>query len=94
MTGSARTADAALWIWVVLVLAFLVLPLAVIVPLSFSAGSFLSFPLPGLSWQWYLEVWHTEVWWRSLENSLKVGVLATLIATVLEIGRASCRERV
>ena len=41
-----------LWAIVVAILLFLVLPVLVIVPLSFSAGSFLTFPLPGLSFQW------------------------------------------
>ena len=82
MEGS-RFADALLWLWTVLVLAFLVLPLLVIVPLSFSSGAFLTFPLPGLSWRWYQELWQTEAWWRAAGNSLIVGVVATLIATGL-----------
>lgn len=72
-----------LWIWTALALAFLVLPLFVIVPLSFNAGAFLTFPLEGLSLRWYVELWHSEPWWRALWNSLYVGVLATVIATVL-----------
>jgi putative spermidine/putrescine transport system permease protein len=35
-----------------MVLVFLIAPIGVIVPLSFSAGSFLHFPLPGLSLRW------------------------------------------
>ncbi len=64
-------------------LAFLVLPLFVIVPLSFNAGSFFSFPMPGWSLRWYQEVWQSELWWRALQNSLVVGALATALATVL-----------
>lgn len=72
-----------LWTWTVLALAFLVLPLFVIVPISFSSGAFLTFPLPGLSLRWYAELWESEPWWRALRNSLLVGGMATVIATVL-----------
>lgn len=72
-----------LWSWTALALAFLVLPLFVIVPLSFSSSGFLSFPLPGLSLRWYAELWESDLWWRALRNSLVVGGTATAIATVL-----------
>jgi len=72
-----------LWSWTALALIFLVLPLLVIVPLSFNAGAFLTFPLEGWSLRWYVELWHSEPWWRALWNSLYVGVLATVVATVL-----------
>lgn len=72
-----------LWSWAILVLAFLVLPLFVIVPLSLSSGAFLSFPLPGLSLRWYRELWQSELWWRAFVNSVVVGTAATVIATVL-----------
>jgi putative spermidine/putrescine transport system permease protein len=64
-------------------LVFLVAPLFVIVPLSFNAGSFLSFPMPGWSVRWYRELWETPIWWASFRHSLIVGVGATLIATGL-----------
>ena len=44
---------AALWIAGLAVIGFLLLPVLVIVPLSFSAGSFLHYPLPGFSLRWY-----------------------------------------
>ena len=79
----ARIGRILLWLHGALALAFLVLPLFVIVPLSFNAGGFFSFPMPGWSLRWYLEVWNSELWWRALENSLLVGIGATLIATAL-----------
>src|SRR5439155_2053877 len=44
----------------VLVLVFLVLPILVIIPLSFSDSSFLSYPMPGLSLRWYDNLIHSE----------------------------------
>lgn len=72
-----------LWLYAALVLAFLVLPILVIVPLSFSAGSFLYFPLPGLSLRWYARLVEHAPWRQTLLNSLFVGALATALATAL-----------
>ena len=67
----------------VLVLVFLVLPILVIIPLSFSDSSFLSYPMPGLSLRWYDNLIHSEEWIRAAKNSFIVAPLATVIATVL-----------
>lgn len=76
----ARTAHSAFgWVMV----AFLLLPLLAMIPISFSAGSFLSYPLPGLSLQWYERVFSPGPWTHALRNSLVVGTLSTVIATVL-----------
>ena len=72
-----------LWAWTIGTLFFLVAPLFVIVPLSFNAGAFLSFPMPGWSFRWYQELWHTPIWWQSFKHSLIVGIGATAIATGL-----------
>lgn len=69
--------------WCAAVLAFLLVPIAAIVPLSFSSGSFLSYPLPGWSLRWYVEVLGGGKWLQALGNSLLVGVLATALALVL-----------
>jgi putative spermidine/putrescine transport system permease protein len=73
----------ALWAICVLVLAFLILPILIIVPLSFSSGTFLTFPLPGLSLRWYQEFFTSAPWQLSLRNSLIVASATTALATVL-----------
>jgi putative spermidine/putrescine transport system permease protein len=80
---TSRAGQLALWVVAALVLAFLVLPLVVIVPLSLTSGTLLTFPLPGLSLRWYAEFFASGPWMASLKNSLIVGVIATVIATVL-----------
>lgn len=82
-TAAQRIARYALWTFAGLVLVFLVAPIGVIVPLSFSAGSFLHFPLPGLSLRWYEDFFTSELWLPALKNSLIVGSGATVIATAL-----------
>lgn len=62
---------------------FLIGPIVIVVPISFSAGSFLSYPLPGFSMRWYDAVVEPFPWMFALENSLIVAVSTTIIATAL-----------
>lgn len=66
-------------------LLFLVVPVLVIVPLSFNAGSFLSYPLTGFSLRWYQEFFSSSAWLDALGNSLMIAPLSTLLATVLGV---------
>ena len=66
-----------------LVLLFLIAPILAIMPLSFSSGSLLTFPLPGLSLRWYESVLSSGRWLSALRNSFIVGTSATALATVL-----------
>jgi len=66
-----------------LVLLFLIVPVLVIVPLSFNDGTFLIYPLNGFSTRWYAEFFGSAEWMRSLRNSLIVAPVATLLAMVL-----------
>ncbi|AJX94492.1 ABC transporter permease [Burkholderia pseudomallei] len=66
-----------------LVLLFLVLPIFVIIPLSFNKGSFLVYPLEGVSLRWYREVFESYEWVHALRNSVVVAPLSTAIAVPL-----------
>ncbi len=80
----------ALRLYTVLVLAFLVVPLLVVVPLSFSAGDVLTLPVPALSMRWYADFFTSGRWLASTRNSLVVGtataVLATGVGTLAALG--------
>jgi putative spermidine/putrescine transport system permease protein len=65
------------------VLAFLVAPIAVVIPLSFSSGSFFYYPLPGFSLRWYEDFFTSPFWLHALKNSLFLGSIAASLATVL-----------
>jgi putative spermidine/putrescine transport system permease protein len=65
------------------VLLFLLLPILVIIPLSFSDSSFLVYPIPGWSLKWYDNLFTSPEWARAAKNSFIVAPSATLIATVL-----------
>jgi putative spermidine/putrescine transport system permease protein len=72
-----------LWAFGTLALVFLLAPVAVILPLSFSAGSFLYYPLPGLSLRWYADFLTSGFWLPALWNSLKLGAATAILAGVL-----------
>ncbi|MCC7273404.1 MAG: ABC transporter permease [Alphaproteobacteria bacterium] len=62
--------------------AFLVLPLALVVPISLTDSQFLQFPPQRLSLRWYREFFVDESWVRATLLSLQVGLGATAVALV------------
>src|SRR5882724_8145707 len=66
-----------------LVLLFLILPILAIVPLSFNSEPYFSYPMPGLSLQWYRDFFSNQRWTGALLLSLKLAVTVTVLSTVL-----------
>ena len=60
------------------VLLFLLLPIIVIIPLSFSNSSFLSYPIPGWSLRWYQELFASDDWARATLIATTLGTLAAV----------------
>jgi putative spermidine/putrescine transport system permease protein len=73
----------ALRVFCVGVLVFLLLPILVVIPLSFSDSSFLVYPIPAWSLKWYRNLFESAEWARAAKNSFIVAPAATLIATAL-----------
>jgi len=73
----------ALRIATVLVLLFLIAPIAVIFPLSFSSGELLTLPTPGWSWRWYDDFFTSGKWLLATRNSFIVGIATAFFATLL-----------
>jgi putative spermidine/putrescine transport system permease protein len=65
------------------VLAFLVLPIFIIAPISFTLGNLLAFPMPGFSTRWYEGLLEGSAWIDAARNSLMIGIAATALAMVL-----------
>ena len=65
------------------VLLFLVLPIVIIVPISFTSGDMLAFPLPGFSLRWYQRILQGDAWIDAAKNSLFIGVSTTILAMAL-----------
>lgn len=66
-----------------LVFLFLVVPIVAVVPLSFNSGTFLTYPLAGLSLRWYDDFFTSSRWLPALRNSVIVGIATMAIATPL-----------
>lgn len=62
---------------------FLVVPIVAVVPLSFNSGTFLTYPLEGISLRWYEDFFTSPRWLPALRNSFVVGIFTTAIATPL-----------
>ena len=72
------------------VLFFLILPILVIVPLSFNAEPFftfttgmLTFDPSAYSLRWYKTIIENPNWMLAVKNSFIIGIFATIIATIL-----------
>jgi putative spermidine/putrescine transport system permease protein len=73
-----------------LILLFLVLPILIIIPLSFNVEPYFSFT-PGMlsldpdaySLRWYQDIIDNEQWLHSIKNSIIIGIAATILATGL-----------
>jgi putative spermidine/putrescine transport system permease protein len=82
-TPLERAAHIGLRVFAGAVFLYLILPIFVVFPLSFTAGQLLVFPLPGWSLQWYRDFFTNPLWTGALANSLFVGAVVTVIATTL-----------
>lgn len=67
----------------ILVFFFLVSPILVVFPLSFSSGEVLTLPTPGWSLRWYEDFFFNPRWLHAAKNSLIVGLLTMVCATTL-----------
>lgn len=65
------------------VLVFLIAPILAIVPLSFNAEPYFSYPMPGLSLKWYDDFFNNDRWRLALQTSLVLAFLVTILSTVL-----------
>lgn len=66
-----------------LVLLFLIAPILIVIPVSFSSAPYLTFPPPGFSLQWYAQLLHRYDWLSAAGLSLYVGAAVVVLATTL-----------
>ncbi|TWF46434.1 ABC transporter permease [Neorhizobium alkalisoli] len=74
--------------YVLLFFAFLLLPIAIVVLVSFSSSSFIVFPMPGFSTQWYYRIVEYRPFMQSLLVSVEIALLSALAGTVLGVPAA------
>ena len=66
-----------------LVVAFLWLPLLLIMAYAFNSSTIQSWPIPGWTFHWFTITWHNQEARSAFTLSLKVGAVTTAIALVL-----------
>jgi putative spermidine/putrescine transport system permease protein len=81
----AAPRSVARWLVVVCALVFfyLIFPIFVIIPVSFSSAKYLAFPPPGVSLQWYENFFGRPEWRAAAWLSIWVGVAVTLLSCAL-----------
>lgn len=78
-----RLGDLPLMVYGVLVLLFLFLPIAIVVPMSFSAASSLTFPPAEFSLRWFRSFFQDPRWIEAMRVSLLVAFMSSLLALAL-----------
>jgi len=75
------------------VLAFLYLPITVLIVFSFNDSRILSLPFRGFTWKWYEALLNNADLQASIWNSFYVGICATLITLIIGIPAAFALDR-
>jgi putative spermidine/putrescine transport system permease protein len=78
-----RASNLLLYGAVTLILAWLIVPIVIIVPMSFSSARFLTFPPPSWSFRWYEAYLGSAAWMQATRVSLIVAVVSAILATIL-----------
>lgn len=78
----------ALGVWGILTSVFLIAPVAVIIPLSFNAEAFFTYPMPGFSLRWYQRLMESADWQLAVRNSFVVAASTTAISVVFGVTAA------
>ena len=76
-------ASSRIWLYALagLVIAFLVVPVLIVIPLSFSSSSLLEFPPRAYSLRWYEALFGSIEWRDAAWMSVQVSVLTTIVVT-------------
>ncbi|MDJ0388769.1 ABC transporter permease [Roseomonas sp. E05] len=86
MTQRALAGERLLGLYVGLILAFLALPILVVIPSAFSAGSTLAFPPQGFSLRWFANILARPELVRAAGISAAVAGVATAVSLVAGLG--------
>mgnify|MGYP003635846452 FL=1 len=93
MSSYIKRPNRALQLYAVLFLIVLYVPVLFIPLFSFNDSIYVRFPLQGVTLKWYGELWTREPVWNALWNSVKVGLVVSVISTVLGVMAARAITR-
>lgn len=77
----------------ILAVLFLIVPLLLLLPVSFSRQEFLSWPPAGIDLRWYREVFSSPVWLDAAGRSFIVALLTTILCLVVAVPAALAFQR-
>ncbi|WP_164743002.1 ABC transporter permease subunit [Mesorhizobium sp. Z1-4] len=84
----ARWRHVTLRTFLVLVMIFLIAPLPIVILVSFSSSSYLVFPPPGFSLQWYEKFLTSSVWQNAVVMSVLIGVATSILSIIAGVAGA------
>lgn len=64
---------------------YLILPIFVVIPMSFSSADYMQFPPPGFSLKWYRSFFNDHHWLLATKRSFVVAIITTIFSTFLGI---------
>jgi putative spermidine/putrescine transport system permease protein len=98
MLNSSRDRKWPLTLFYVLIVLFLLFPIMIVLPISFSNSRFMTFPPPEFGLRWYREYFNDPIWmdatWRSLRIATGASIVSTLFGTLSVLGLAKVNIRV
>ncbi|MBB3237094.1 ABC transporter permease [Phyllobacterium endophyticum] len=80
----------------IVTLGFLILPVIIVIPMSFSSASSMSFPPPGLSLRWYSSFFGSSVWVSATITSAVLALISSTLGLLLGsmASYGLCRRRI
>ncbi len=89
----AKAGDGLLWTLAAAILAFLYLPIVVLIVFSFNDSRSLTLPLSGFTWRWYEAMFVNRDLLTAIWNSFYVGIIATLLTLAIGVPAAFALDR-
>ncbi|WP_138467808.1 ABC transporter permease [Poseidonocella sp. HB161398] len=83
-----RLTDILLWLFTAAFFVFMLLPILVVVVISFTSAGYAAFPIPGWSMKWFARIFEYQPFIDSLIVSLELAVVATVASCLLGIPAA------
>ena len=80
-------------VYSLIVIALLMLPIVIVLPIAFTKSDFLAFPPQGFSLRWFEAFLFSPVWQAALLRSIGVGLSTALAAVALGLGAALAMTR-
>ncbi|MGD8710509.1 MAG: ABC transporter permease [Ectothiorhodospiraceae bacterium] len=72
-------------VYTILVYLFMFAPVAVVMLLSFNSSQFGAFPMEGLSFRWFVELWNNDAIVRAFKTSMMLAAMTSVVSTSLGV---------